>query len=137
MALETYFKRIIVYKTFMLTLIIIWGGMVQMSNTNINEGNNLTDLGGLLFSVFSVAYFYVSYQLYKFRPLGKRLFSPLVLLFIFLGFLSEIVNPMEVDKNIYYLFVFYIVSPVFFLAQGAIVSLLYFSNLQSKFQQNN
>jgi hypothetical protein len=135
MNLESYFKRIIIYKSLMLVLIIIWGGMVQMSNTSINESNNITGLGGLLFAVFSVAYFFVSYQLYKFKPLGKRLFTPLVLLFIVLGFLSEFINPMEVDKNLYYLFVFYIVSPIFFVAQGVLVGMLYFSRLQPKFEK--
>ena len=135
MKLESYFKRIIVYKSLMLVLIIIWGGMVQTSNANNNEGNNLTDLGGLLFTAFSIAYFFVSYQLYKFKPLAKRLFTPLVLLFIVLGFLSEIVNPMQTDKNLYYFFVFYIVSPIFFVAQGTLVGMLYFSPLQSKFEK--
>jgi hypothetical protein len=135
MKLENYFKRIIVYKSLMLVLIIIWGGMVQTSNANNNEGNNLTDLGGLLFTAFSIAYFFVSYQLYKFKPLAKRLFTPLVLLFIVLGFLSEIVNPMQTDKNLYYFFVFYIVSPIFFVAQGTLVGMLYFSPLQSKFEK--
>lgn len=119
----------------MLVLIIIWGGMVQMSNTSYNGANNLTDLGGLLFTVFSVVYFFVSYQLYKFKPLGKRLFTPLVLLFIIFGFLSEIDNPMELDKNLYYLFVFYIVSPIFFVAQGVLIGMLYFSTLKSKFEK--
>ena len=135
MKLESYFKRIIVYKSLMLVLIIIWGGMVQTSNANNNEGNNLTDLGGLLFTAFSIAYFFVSYQLYKFKPLAKRLFTPLVLLFIVLGFLSEIVNPMQTDKNLYYFFVFYIVSPIFFVAQGTLVGMLYFSPLQSNFEK--
>ena len=135
MKLKNYFKRIIVYKSLMLVLIIIWGGMVQTSNANNNEGNNLTDLGGLLFTAFSIAYFFVSYQLYKFKPLAKRLFTPLVLLFIVLGFLSEIVNPMQTDKNLYYFFVFYIVSPIFFVAQGTLVGMLYFSPLQSKFEK--
>ena len=135
MKLKNYFKRIIVYKSLMLVLIIIWGGMVQTSNANNNEGNNLTDLGGLLFTAFSIAYFFVSYQLCKFKPLAKRLFTPLVLLFIVLGFLSEIVNPMQTDKNLYYFFVFYIVSPIFFVAQGTLVGMLYFSPLQSKFEK--
>ena len=135
MKLESHFKHIIVYKSLMLVLIIIWGGMVQTSNANNNEGNNLTDLGGLLFTAFSIAYFFVSYQLYKFKPLAKRLFTPLVLLFIVLGFLSEIVNPMQTDKNLYYFFVFYIVSPIFFVSQGTLVGMLYFSPLQSKFEK--
>ena len=135
MDLKSYFKRIIIYKSLMLVLIIIWGGMVQMSNTNSNDGNDLTELGGLLFTAFSVVYFFVSYQLYKFKPLGKKLFTPLAILFIVLGFLGEIVNPIEVDKKLYYLFVFYIVSPIFFAAQGVLLGMLYFSKLKAKFEK--
>ena len=105
---DDIFKILIVYKALMLVLIIIWGGSVQMNNADNPDSNNLTDLGGLLFFIFSVVYFYVCYQLYSFKSPGKRLFVPLVLLFIFLGFLSEIVNPMDINKNLFYLLVFYI-----------------------------
>ena len=127
------FKRLIVYKVLMLVLIIIWGGSVQISNTDNTDSNNLTDLGGLLFFMFSVVYFYVCYQLYSFKSLGKRLFLPLVLLFIFLGFLSEIVYPMDVNKNLFYLFVFYILSPLFFVVQGTVAAMLYFSDVRLRF----
>ena len=135
MDLKSYFKRIIIYKSLMLVLIIIWGGMVQISNTSSSDRNDLTELGGLLFTAFSVVYFFVSYQLYKFKPLGKKLFTPLAILFIVLGFLGEIVNPIEVDKKLYYLFVFYIVSPIFFAAQGVLLGMLYFSKLKAKFEK--
>ena len=110
---DDIFKRLIVYKALMLVLIMIWGGSVQMSNTANPDTNNLTDLGGLLFFIFSVVYFFVSYQLYSFKSLGKRLFVPLVLLFIFLGFLSNIMDHIDVNINLFYLFIFYVVSPLF------------------------
>ena len=127
------FKRLIVYKAFMLVLIVIWGGSVQISNANNPNGNTFTDLGGLLFFIFSVVYFFVSYQLYIFKSLGKRLFVPVVLLFIVLGFISELVNPMEVNKNLFYLFIFYIVSPLFFVIQGVVAAMLYFSSVSDRF----
>ena len=127
------FKRLIVYKALMLVLIIIWGGSVQMSNVDNSDSNNLTDLGGVFFFTFSVVYFIVCYQLYSFKPVGKRLFMPLVLLFIILGFLSEIVNPMAVSKNLFYLFIFYIVSPLFFVVQGTVGAMLYFSDVRQRF----
>lgn len=130
---DDIFKRLIVYKVLMLVLIIIWGGSVQMSNVDNSDSNNLTDLGGVFFFTFSVVYFIVCYQLYSFKPVGKRLFMPLVLLFIILGFLSEIVNPMAVSKNLYYLFIFYIVSPLFFVVQGTVGAMLYFSDIRQRF----
>ena len=130
---DDIFKRLIGYKALLLFLIIIWGGTVQMSNAHNPDSNNLTDLGGLLFFIFSVVYFYVCYQLYSFKSLGKRLFVPLVLLFIFLGFLSEIVNPIDVSKNLFYFFIFYIVSPLFFVVQGTVAAMLYFSDVRQRF----
>ena len=130
---DDIFKRLIVYKALMLVLIIIWGGYVQMSNTANPDSNNLTDLGGLLFFIFSVVYFFVSYQLYIFKSLGKRLFIPVVLLFIVLGFISELINPMDVNKNLFYLLIFYIVSPLFFVVQGVVAAMLYFSSVSDRF----
>ena len=130
---DDIFKRLIVYKVLMLVLIIIWGGSVQMINVDNSDSNNLTDLGGVFFFTFSVVYFIVCYQLYSFKPVGKRLFMPLVLLFIILGFLSEIVNPMAVSKNLFYLFIFYIVSPLFFVVQGTVGAMLYFSDICQRF----
>ena len=129
---DDIFKRLIVYKALMLVLIIIWGGSVQMSNVDNSDSNNLTDVGGVFFFTFSVVYFIVCYQLYSFKPVGKRLFMPLVLLFIILGFLSEIVNPMAVSKNLFYLFIFYIVSPLFFVVQGTVGAMLYFSDVRQR-----
>ena len=131
---EKIFKRLILYKSILLGLIIIWGGSVQLNNASNPSSNNLTDLGGLFFSLFSIFYILVSYQLYKFKALGKKLFAPLILLFIVLGFLSEITNPMEINENLFYLFVFYIVSPLFFVAQGVVAGMLYFSNLSEHFE---
>ena len=82
---EKYFKNIILYKSILLILIIIWGGTVQISNAESSDRNNLTDLGGILFSIFSVLYLVTSYQLYNFKVLGKKLFAPLVATFIVLG----------------------------------------------------
>ena len=130
---DDIFKRLIGYKGLLLFLIIIWGGTVQMSNAGNPQSNNLTDLGGLLFLTFSVVYFFVCYQLYLFKSPGKRLFVPLVLLFIFLGFLSEIVNPIDINKNLFYLFIFYIVSPLFFVFQGTVAAMLYFSDVRQRF----
>ena len=130
---EKYFKNIILYKSILLILIIIWGGTVQISNAESSDRNNLTDLGGILFSIFSVLYLITCYQLYKFKVLGKKLFAPLVATFIVLGFATEVVNPMQIDKNLFYLVIFYIVSPIFFIAQGLVIGMVYFSSISKQF----
>ena len=130
---EKYFKNIILYKSILLILIIIWGGTVQISSAESSDRNNLTDLGGILFSIFSVLYLITCYQLYKFKVLGKKLFAPLVATFIVLGFVTEVVNPMQIDQNLFYLVIFYIVSPIFFIAQGLVVGMVYFSSISKQF----
>lgn len=130
---EKYFKNIILYKSILLILIIIWGGTVQISNAENSDRNNLTDLGGILFSIFSLLYLVTCYQLYNFKVLGKKLFAPLVALFVVLGFATEVLNPMQIDKNLFYLVIFYIVSPIFFIAQGLVIGMIYFSSINKKF----
>jgi hypothetical protein len=130
---EKYFKNIILYKSILLILIIIWGGTVQISNAENSDRNNLTDLGGILFSIFSLLYLVTCYQLYNFKVLGKKLFAPLVALFVVLGFATEVLNPMQIDKNLFYLVIFYIVSPIFFISQGLVIGMMYFSSINEKF----
>ena len=130
---EKYFKNIVLYKSILLILIIIWGGTVQISNAESSDRNNLTDLGGILFSIFSVLYLITCYQLYNFKVLGKKLFAPLVATFIVLGFATETMNPIQIDKNLFYLVIFYIVSPIFFIAQGLVMGMIYFSSIKEKF----
>ena len=130
---EKYFKNIILYKSILLILIIIWGGTVQISSAESSERNNLTDLGGILFSIFSVLYLITCYQLYNFKVIGKKLFAPLVAAFIVLGFATETINPMQIDKNLFYLIIFYIVSPIFFIAQGLVIGMVYFSSISQQF----
>ena len=130
---EIFFKRLILSKIAMFVLIIIWGGSVQISGGSNSEVNDLSYIRDVLFALFSVSYFFVSYKLYKFKNIGKKLFIPLVLVFIVLGFLGEFFNPLEIEKDLFYLFIFYIVSPLFFVAQGIVAGLLYFSKINVKF----
>ena len=131
--IESTFKNIILLKVGLLILIIIWGGTIQLSNSESSVRNNLTDLGGILFTVFSVLYLITCYQLYKFKTLGKKLLVSLVLIFIILGFVTELMNPMQIDKDLFFLFIFYIVSPMFFVTQGLAIGMIYFSSIKEKF----
>ena len=131
--IESTFINIILLKVGLLILIIIWGGTIQFSNSESSVRNNLTDLGGILFTVFSVLYLITCYQLYQFKTLGKKLLVSLVLIFIILGFVTEIINPMQIDKDLFFLFIFYIVSPMFFVTQGLVIGMIYFSSIKEKF----
>ena len=131
--IESTFKNIILLKVGLLILIIIWGGAIQLSNSESSVLNNLTDLGGILFTLYSVLYLITCYQLYKFKTLGKKLLVSLVLIFIILGFVTELMNPMQIDKDLFFLFIFYIVSPMFFVTQGLVIGMIYFSSIKEKF----
>tara|TARA_X000000950_G_scaffold100108_1_gene126565 strand:+ start:2941 stop:3354 length:414 start_codon:yes stop_codon:yes gene_type:complete len=131
--IESTFKNIILLKVGLLILIIIWGGAIQLSNSESSVRNNLTDLGGILFTLYSVLYLITCYQLYKFKTLGKKLLVSLVLIFIILGFVTELMNPMQIDKDLFFLFIFYIVSPMFFVTQGLVIGMIYFSSIKEKF----
>ena len=131
--IESTFKNIILLKVALLILIIIWGGTIQLSNSESSVRNNLTDLGGILFTLFSVLYLITCYQLYKFKTLGKKLLVSLVLVFIILGFVTVLMNSMQIDKDLFFLFIFYIVSPMFFVTQGLVIGMIYFSSIKEKF----
>ena len=131
--IESTFKNIILLKVGLLILIIIWGGTIQLSNSASSVRNNLTDLGGILFTLYSVLYLITCYQLYNFKTLGKKLLVSLVLIFIILGFVTELMNPMQIDKDLFFLFIFYIVSPMFFVTQGLVIGMIYFSSIKEKF----
>ena len=130
---ETNFKQLIIFKVVLFVLIIIWGGTVQMNEANNSEVNNLSTIRDLLFALFSFFYFFASYQIYKLKNVGKKLFIPLVLTFIILGFLGELLYPLETNKDLFYLVIFYIVSPLFFVVQGIVTGMLYFSKFSDNF----
>tara|TARA_A100001011_G_C14244709_1_gene814978 strand:- start:202 stop:603 length:402 start_codon:yes stop_codon:yes gene_type:complete len=131
MEVETIFKKTVVFKTVMFILIILWGGSVQSSNLT---SNNVTDIGGLLFFLFSILYIFTAYLLYSFKYLGMLLFFPNVIAFFILGFLMELNNPFQFSKDLFYLIIFYIVSPIFFVGQGVVLSLLYLTDIKDKFR---
>ena len=133
MNLELIFKRTIIIKTVALVLIVFWGAYVQSYNSNNITSNVITDVGGLSFLLFSILYFFTLYFLYMFNFIGKRLFVPLVGCFIILGFLTEFLNPNQFSKDILYFLIFYIISPIFFIGQGVIISLIYFTDIKNKF----
>ena len=137
MNLELTFVRLVFVKTFLLLLIIVWGGYVQYYSSPRATANSTTDIGGILFSLFSIVYLYTTYCLYRFKYLGKLLFLPLVLTFIMLGFSTEFFNPSQFSEDLFYLIIFYVISPLFFVGQGAVLSLIYCTTLKEKFSSKN
>ena len=130
--MNNVFRKLVLSNAVVLLSIIAWGGY-QTTTNPAQTPAFATDIGGLVFMLFSVAYFVNSYLLYQFKPLGKITYLPLVISFIVIGFGGELISPMDVNKDLFYLVIFYIVSPIFFIAQGLILGLIYFTSLEETF----
>jgi hypothetical protein len=122
--METYLKKTVLVKSFLFLLIVFWGGYNSAMVNTTSSGENLTDIGNMFFLIFSILYMLNAFFLIKLKTLGRFTYLPLVILFIFLGFISELLNPMQIRNDYFYLFIFYIVSPLFFVMQGSVLCML-------------
>ena len=127
------FKKAVLVKSLLFLLIVLWGGYNStVMNTN-GSGEYLTDVGNVLFLVFAIIYMFNAFFLIKLKNLGRLTYLPLVLLFVSLGFISELFNPMQIKQDYFYLFIFYIISPLFFIMQGMVLTMLMSKSVQENF----
>ena len=133
MDLKKQFQKILIFKGILFFLIVIWGGYNQIVASNINNDFSLSDIGGLGFLIFSIFYLWSCYYLYILKKNSRVFFLSLVFLFVVFGFLAELIKPMQINHDFLYIFVFYIVSPLFFILQGIILTLIYFTDLKFNF----
>ena len=131
--MNNIFRKLVLSNAVVLLLIIVWGGYQTTTNTNQAPASAI-DIGGIVFMLFSVAYFVNSYLLYQLNTLGKTTYLPLIISFIIIGFLGELISPMTVNKDLFYLIIFYIISPIFFVVQGLILGLIYFTSVGDTFK---
>ena len=122
--METSLKKMILIKSFLFLLIVFWGGYNSAMVNTSSSSENVTDIGNVLFLIFSLCYMLNAFFLIKLKTLGQLTYLPLVTIFIFLGFISELFNPMQIKNDYFYLFIFYIVSPLFFIMQGFVLCML-------------
>ena len=133
MDLKKNFHKILIFKTILFFLIVIWGGYNQIVTNNIDNDFSFLDIGGLGFLVFSIFYLWSCNSIYKLKKNSRVYFLSLVFLFVIFGFLAELINPMQISYDFFYIFVFYIVSPLFFILQGIILTLIYLTDLKFNF----
>ena len=133
MYLKKNFYKVLIIKTMLFFLIVIWGGYNQIVTSNIDNNFSLLDIGGLGFLIFSIFYLWSCYSLYILKKNSRVFFLSLVFLFVVFGFLAELIKPMQINHDFFYIFVFYIVSPLFFILQGIILTLIYFTDLKFNF----
>ena len=122
--MENSLKKTVFVKSFLFLLIVFWGGYNSAIVNTYSSSENVTDIGNVLFLIFSICYMLNAFFLIKLKTLGQLTYLPLVIIFIFLGFISELFNPMQIKNDYFYLFIFYIVSPLFFIMQGFVLCML-------------
>ena len=127
------FIKAVLVKSLLFLLIVLWGGYNSTLVNTKGSTEYFTDVGNILFLVFSIIYMLNSFFLIKLKNLGRMTYLPLVLLFVFLGFISELFNPMQIKQDYFYLFTFYIISPLFFIMQGVVLAMLMSKSVQEKF----
>ena len=131
--METSLKKTVLVKSFLFLLKVFWGGYNSAMVNRTSSSENLTDIGNVLFLIFSILYMLNAFFLIRLKALGRLTYLPLVILFIFLGFISELFNPMQIYNDYFYLFIFYIVSPLFFIMQGFVLCMLMSKSVQENF----
>ena len=127
------FKKVVFVKSLLFLLIVFWGGYNSTVMDTSGSRQYYTDVGNVLFFFFSIIYMLNAFFLIKLKNLGRLTYLPLVLLFVFLGFLSELFNPMQIKQDYFYLFIFYIISPLFFIMQGVVLTMLMSKSVQENF----
>ena len=127
------FIKAVLVKSLLFLLIVLWGGYNSTLVNTKGSTEYFTDVGNILFLVFSIIYMFNSFFLIKLKNLGRLTYLPLVLLFVFLGFISELFNPMQIKQDYFYLFTFYIISPLFFIMQGIVFTMLMSKSVQENF----
>ena len=135
--MNSFFKNAVLVKSSLFLIIIFWGGYNSMRVGTSSDSEFVTDIGNSLFIVFSILYLMNAFFLIKFNRIGRLTYLPMVLLFVFLGFLSEILNPIQIKQDYFFLVVFYIVSPLFFIMQGMVLSMLNSKSFKEIFSDPN
>ena len=131
--MENDFKKVVLVKSLLFVLIVIWGGYNSAVMNTSGSREYFTDIGNVLFLFFSIAYMFNAFLLIKLKNMGRLTYLPLILLFVFLGFISELFNPMQIKQDYFYIFTFYIISPLFFIMQGVVLTMLVSKSVQENF----
>ena len=125
--------KAVLVKSLLFLLIVLWGGYNSTLVSTKASREYFTDVGNILFLVFSIIYMFNAFLLIKLKNMGRLTYLPLILLFVFLGFISELFNPMQIKHDYFYIFTFYIISPLFFIMQGVVFTMLMSKSVRENF----
>ena len=131
--MKNQFKKAVFVKAILFLMIVCWGGYNATVMSPNGSRPYFTDVGNILFLIFSIIYLFNAFFLLKLKSLGRLTYLPLILLFVFLGFISELFNPMQIKQDYFYIFIFYIISPLFFIMQGVVLTMLMSKSVQENF----
>ena len=131
--MKNAFTKAVLVKSLLFLLIVLWGGYNSTLEGTKGSKEYITDVGNILFLFFSIIYMFNAFFLIKLKNLGRLTYLPLVLLFVFLGFISELFNPMQIGQDYFYIFTFYIISPLFFIMQGVVLTMLMSKSVRENF----
>tara|TARA_B100000242_G_C42880130_1_gene408368 strand:- start:40 stop:489 length:450 start_codon:yes stop_codon:yes gene_type:complete len=132
-SMKNQFKNAVLVKAILFLMIVCWGGYNATVMSPNGSRAYFTDVGNILFLIFSIIYLFNAFFLLKLKSLGRLTYLPLILLFVFLGFISELFNPMQIKQDYFYIFIFYIISPLFFIMQGMVLTMLMSKSVQENF----
>ena len=131
--MQNAFTKAVLVKSLLFLLIVLWGGYNSTLEGTKGSTEYFTDVWNILFFFFSIIYMFNAFFLIKLKNLGRLTYLPLILLFVFLGFISELFNPMQIKQDYFYLFTFYIISPLFFIMQGVVLTMMMSKSVQENF----
>ena len=131
--MKNQFKNAVLVKAILFLMIVCWGGYNATVMSPNGSRAYFTDVGNILFLIFSIVYLSNAFFLLKLKSLGRLTYLPLILLFVFLGFISELFNPMQIKQDYFYIFTFYIISPLFFIMQGVVLTMMMSKSVQENF----
>ena len=128
MNLENIFKNVIKidFLLYIVTLIFMFFTETEVSYVDPEAAWTIMDTLGILVLIYLIVYGVNLYFLYKFKPLGKTLYLPLMIFYIFLGILT--LNEQYTISTFELL-----LDWIGGLLSGLIIALLYFTDIKDKF----
>lgn len=124
MNLEKIFKNLIILDVIVILFYIAIVSYMEWDVPVTEEIEPFELLDAIIFIVF-IFYYVVLYFLYKFKPIGKTIYVPLLILSTIIGYEYT----YEYDYQAYEVIMEYLSG----LVSGMIIALLYFTDIKDKF----
>ena len=133
MSMEKIFKNLILTNISIIFIYLISIFFIDI-DYGLEEENTelflLDTILGIILIIWFVGYLYAHYLLYKFKPLGKKIFLPIILLNIVVYILLIVSEDMtSLTSSTYEVFIEWITGFI----SGCLVIFIYFTPIKEKF----